>query len=67
VGYLQEILDKLSAAGINVEYMYTASTGPDGADLIMKTSDPAKAEEVLAEAKAEVLKQDDLRKLGGDN
>ncbi len=65
VGYLQELMDMISQAGINIEYMYTASTGPDGADMIMKTSDLAATEKVLENTKTGVLAQDDLRKLGG--
>ncbi len=47
VGYLQKLIETVSGAGINVEYMYAAPTLSEGADLILKTSDLKGAEEAI--------------------
>lgn len=50
VGTLQAALGAICKAGINIEYMYALSTGTTDAAIAIKTSDLAKAEEVLAKA-----------------
>lgn len=62
VGYLYELMDVIAKAGINVEYMYVASSDSDGADMIIKTSDLEGTVKALEPAKADVLKQEDLLK-----
>lgn len=62
VGYLFELVDAISKAGINVEYMYAASSDSDGADMIMKTSDLDGTVKALEPTKAEVLEHRDLVK-----
>ena len=47
VGMLQELLEVICEAHINVEYMYALSTGTDDASIVLKTSDLALAEELL--------------------
>ncbi len=47
VGYLQELVSAVSAAGINVEYMYAASSNTSSATLMVKTSDIAKTAEII--------------------
>ena len=47
VGKLQELLSVICDAGINIEYMYALSTGTDDASIAIKTSDLAKAMEIL--------------------
>lgn len=46
-GQLQAVLDKVCAAGINIEYMYLLNNDSDEASLVMKTSDSEKAAAVL--------------------
>ena len=48
VGSLSGIIQKISSAGINVEYMYASSSSTSGASMIIKTSDPAKAMEIIS-------------------
>ena len=50
VGALQEILHILCRENLNVEYMYALCTKTDEAAIVIKPSDPQKAEEVLREA-----------------
>ncbi len=49
VGYLSGIIKKISDAGLNVEYMYASSSSQAGASMIIKTSDPKKAMEIIGE------------------
>ena len=50
VGALQEILHVLCKESLNVEYMYALCTKTDEAAIVIKPSDPKKAEEVLRAA-----------------
>ena len=50
----QRRLEKICAAGINIEYMYTVSAAGDDAQLIIKTSEPEKAEQILEKAGVEI-------------
>lgn len=47
VGQLQELLEVICRADINIEYMYALSTGTDDASIVIKTSDIARAAELL--------------------
>lgn len=62
VGYLFELMDAVAKAGINVEYMYAASSDSDGADMIIKTSDLEGTVKALDPTRADVLEQKDLIK-----
>ena len=53
VGALQEILHVLCKESLNVEYMYALCTKTDEAAIVIKPSDPKKAEEVLRAAGVE--------------
>ena len=53
-GCLQELLEKICDAGINIEYMYTVSAAGDDAQLIIKTSEAEKAEQILEKAGVEI-------------
>lgn len=55
VGYLEKLVDTVSKAGINVEYMYAAPARKEGADLVMKTSDLEGAAKVIGEAFPEAV------------
>ena len=58
VGMLQELLEVICEAHINVEYMYALSTGADDASIVLKTSDLALAEELLREKGVEIVTPD---------
>lgn len=60
VGQLQELLEVICKAGINIEYMYALATGKDDASIVIKPSDIARAEELLKEAGVEFVTQEDL-------
>ena len=47
VGYLAGIVEKLSKAGINIEYMYAAPSETSSARMIIMTDDAEKAEKSL--------------------
>jgi hypothetical protein len=53
VGALQKVLNQLSEAGINIEYMYALCTGTEEAALAVKTSDPEVAAGAMARAGVE--------------
>ena len=55
VGMLQELLEVICEAHINVEYMYALSTGKDDASIVLKTSDLALAEELLQKKGVEIV------------
>lgn len=55
VGFLEELMEVISKEGINVEYMYAASSGSDSAEMIIKTSDLPATVEVLSKTDASVL------------
>lgn len=60
VGYLQELLEVICKNGINIEYMYALSTGTDDASIVIKTSDLAKAAEILKETDVELVTQEEI-------
>ncbi len=55
VGFLEELMEVISKEGINVEYMYAASSESDSAEMIIKTSDLPATVEVLSKTDASVL------------
>lgn len=58
-GKLQEILEIICKAGINVEYMYALATGSDDASIVIKPSDPSLAIEIIKDEKIELFTQVD--------
>ena len=61
VGQLQELLEVICKAGINIEYMYALSTGTDDASVVIKTSDLAKAAELLKETEVELVDASEIQ------
>lgn len=59
VGMLQKLLQVLSSADINIEYMYALATGKDNAAIIVKASDAQEAVKVLEENKMQVYGPDE--------
>ena len=55
VGFLQELMEVICKDGINVEYMYAASSESDSAEMIIKTSDLSATVEALSKTDASVL------------
>ena len=55
VGKLQELLQVICDSHINIEYMYALSTGTDDASVVIKTSDLAKAAELLEKTEVELV------------
>ncbi len=55
VGQLQELLQVICDSHINIEYMYALSTGTDDASVVIKTSDLAKASELLEKTEVELV------------
>ena len=60
VGSLQELLKVIDNNGINIEYMYGLSIESDEAYVVLKASDTAKIDTVLAENGVETITCDDL-------
>lgn len=63
VGQLQELLDVICKAHINIEYMYALSTGTDDASIVIKTSDLDKAAELLQETDVELVAAEELQEV----
>lgn len=61
VGQLQELLNAVCKADMNVEYMYALSTGRDDAAIVLKTSDLERAADVLAADGVEIITGEDLK------
>ena len=47
VGYLADIVKKISNAGVNIEYMYASSSSVSEASMIIKTDDADKAQKAI--------------------
>ncbi|MBR5192780.1 MAG: amino acid-binding protein [Clostridia bacterium] len=60
-GSLQGLLTILSKENINVEYMYGLSLDGDQASVVIKTSHPEKAMEILKAQKISTLTNEDLK------
>ena len=61
VGQLQELLEEICKAHINIEYMYALSTGTDDASIVIKTSDLEKAAAVLKDTNVELVTPEEIR------
>lgn len=55
VGQLQELLEVICQSNINIEYMYALSTGTDDASIVIKTSDLARAADMLRKTDVELI------------
>ena len=62
-GSLQSLLQILSNNDVNIEYMYGLSIDGEEASVVLKTSDIAKAEEVLHKAGVKTLSSEDILSL----
>ena len=62
-GSLQELLKVLSDNDVNIEYMYGLSIDGDEASVVLKTSNIAKAEEVLKDKGVKTLSTKDISTL----
>ena len=62
-GSLQGLLQILSDNDVNIEYMYGLSIDGDEASIVLKTSDIAKAEEVLKAKGVKTLSTNDISAL----
>lgn len=62
IGQLQELLEAICEASINIEYMYALSTGKDDAAIVLKASNPEKAKELLEKKNVGIFKLDDIGK-----
>ena len=62
-GSLQSLLQILSNNDVNIEYMYGLSIDGDEASIVLKTSNIAKAEEVLKEKGVKTLSTSDISSL----
>ncbi len=62
-GSLQQFLQLIAKANVNIEYMYGLSIEGATASVVMKTSDLKKAEEVLKENDISTLTSEEISKL----
>ncbi|MEE0862944.1 MAG: ACT domain-containing protein [Lachnospiraceae bacterium] len=60
VGELQEVLEIICKAGINVEYMYALATRNDDATIVIKTSNAEEAALLLQKEGAEFLTSSEI-------
>jgi hypothetical protein len=63
VGRLQELLEIICKADINIEYMYALATGKEDASIVIKTSDPEKALKILESKDIEIVTMKDMEEL----
>lgn len=63
VGELQEVLEIICKAGINVEYMYALATKNNDATIVIKTSNAEEAALLLQKEGAEFLTSKDIEEL----
>lgn len=63
VGQLQEVLDIICSAGINIEYMYALATRNDDATIVIKTSNAEEAALLLQKEGAEFLTSKEIEEL----
>ena len=61
-GSLAKVLDLLSAGGVNLEYMYAFVTpgASNGAYLVLRARNNAKAERILADSGVKMLSEEDI-------
>lgn len=61
VGSLANVVAMIHTAGINISYIYGLSLDGDGAPIVIKTDDNAKAEKLLNDAGVKTLGMEDLQ------
>lgn len=59
-GKLQELLQIICQAQVNIEYMYALSTGREDASIVIKTSDLKKAADLLLEKGVQIVTSDEV-------
>ena len=64
VGTLQSVLELLGNAGMNVEYMYVLANAKEFSGMILKTGNPEDAAKILADAGIELVKAEEVGKIG---
>jgi len=64
-GALSEVIDKLSAGGVNIEYMYAFVTpgNSESAYLVLRARDNRKAEKILSDAGIPMLSEEQIEKI----
>lgn len=62
-GRLQEVLSEITAAGVNIEYMYGLSVEKSDASIVMKTNELEVACRVLAEHRIDTMTSEEMRSL----
>lgn len=62
-GRLQEVLSEITAAGVNIEYMYGLSVEESDASIVMKTNELEVACRVLAEHRIDTMTSEEMRSL----
>ena len=62
-GSLQQLLKVIDQKGVNIEYMYGLSIEADDAYVVLKASDIAQIDAILAEAGIETITNEHLAKL----
>lgn len=60
VGSLAKVVAMLHAAGLNISYIYGLSIGEEGAPIVIRTNDNAKAEALINAAGVKTLGMEDL-------
>lgn len=60
VGQLQELLQIICEAQINIEYMYALTIGKEDASIVIKTSDLYKAADLLQARGVEVMTSEEI-------
>lgn len=63
VGQLSELLILLSSSGIDIEYMYSLTSGEHNASIVLKTSDQKKAIDVISQSAIELLSPQEAYRL----
>ena len=62
VGALQSLLKKIDQSGVNIEYMYGLSIEGDDAYVVLKASDIAKLDTILAQCGIETITGEEIVK-----
>ena len=62
-GRLQEVLSEITAANVNIEYMYGLSVEESDASIVMKTNELEVACRVLSEHRIDTMTSEEMRSL----
>ena len=63
VGKLQELVEVICEADVNIEYLYAMTTGKENAAIILKASDADRAAEALQTQGVKLYTQQEIEKL----